>query len=379
MHQIISRLSGLSYKYVLKPVLFKFKPDLVHDSLLSNGSRLQKYRLVKTFISKTWAYQNEPVLGQEILGIKFINPVGLSAGFDKNIELAPLLKSVGFGFMEGGSLTFEPCIGNPRPWFYRLPKTSSLVVYAGLANQGVETIAKRLQNYPADTFNDFPINVSIAKTNSKTTCSDQDAIADYVGSLKLLDSQSLGNIYTLNISCPNTYGGEPFTTPERLEALLNATDNLNLKVPLLIKMPSHLTWADFAKLLRVANHHKVQGLIISNLAKDRTLANLKDPLPDSVKGNLSGKPTESLSNNLIQRTYQLYGKRFVIVGVGGIFSAEDAYKKIKLGASLVELITGMIFNGPQLIGQINYGLAQLLAKDGYDNIGQAVGSEAKYS
>lgn len=372
---LISKSSSVLYKYIAKPVLFKFKPDDVHSSLIGAGSALQKFTLFRWVLKRFWSYENNKVLSQHILGITFKNPVGLSAGFDKNFELAGVLKSIGFGFMEGGSLTFEECKGNPKPWFYRLPKSKSLVVYAGLANNGVRKIIKTIKQYPESTFEDFPLNISIAKTNSKITCTDKDAIADYTGSIKLLQEAKLGDMYTLNISCPNTYGGEPFTTPDRLETLLHAVDKLSIRQPLFIKMPAHLPWREFLALLKVAKMHNVQGVTISNLAKDRGQANLMDPLPSSVKGNLSGKPTQDLSNTLIRKTYSAFGSRFIIIGVGGIFTAEDAYTKIKLGASLIELITGMIFEGPQLIGQINKELVVMLAKDGYASVADAIGAD----
>lgn len=278
--------------------------------------------------------------------------------------------------MEGGSLTYHKCKGNPRPWFHRLPKTRSLVVYAGLANKGASQIIKTLKSFPPGTFAGFPLNISVAKTNSKRASNDTDAIADYVGSLRKLKAAGLGDIYTLNISCPNTYGGEPFNTPDRLDRLLTAVDKLQLDKSLFIKMPCDLSWDKFKKLLDITAKHQVAGVTISNLAKDRGQAKLMDPLPDSVKGNLSGKPTWELSNRLIKQTYSGYRDRFVIIGVGGIFSAEDAYQKIKYGASLVELITGLIFEGPQLIGQINEGLVELLERDGHANISQAIGIDA---
>ena len=375
MNSVISRTTSVTYRKGLKPVLFIQKPDKVHEHLLRAGSRLQKVRPLKAVLTKAWAYQN-PVLKQTVLGLDFRNPVGLSAGFDKNFELPPILKSIGFGFMEGGSLTYRKCDGNPRPWFYRLPKSQSIVVYAGLANQGVKTIVRRIKAYPANVFKEFPLNISVAKTNSPEACTDQAAVADYIGSLKAIKAAKVGNLITLNISCPNVYGGEPFTTPNRLERLLKQVDLLKLEQPILIKMPSHLTWPAFDELLAVADKHRVAGVTISNLAKDRGQSKLMDPLPDSVQGNMSGKPVWGLSNNLIHKTYKKYGDRFVIIGVGGIFSAEDAYTKLRLGASLVELITGMIFEGPQLIGQINQGLVELLKRDGLSNISQAIGLDA---
>jgi dihydroorotate dehydrogenase (fumarate) len=283
---------------------------------------------------------------------------------------------IGFGFMEGGSVTLEPCKGNPKPWFHRLPATKSLVVHAGLANDGVEAITARLQHYyKLHQLIDFPLNISVAKTNSPHTCSDSEAIADYIGSLRHIRRSAVGNMVTLNISCPNTYGGEPFTTPDRLEQLLAAVDHLHLQQPVFIKMPSHLSWKQFNELLRVIARHHVDGVTIGNLMKDRSRVALKDPLPDHIKGGLSGKPTQKATNALIRKTRQIYGKRFVIIGVGGIFTAEDAYEKIQLGADLVELITGMIFEGPQRIGQINAGLVQLLHQDGYRHISEAVGTK----
>lgn len=375
MNSLLSRGSSLAYKKAFKPILFRQKPDDVHERLLRSGSHIQNIPVIREALKKAWSF-SDPSLEQSVFGLTFNNPVGLSAGFDKNFELPGLLSAIGFGFMEGGSLTYRPYAGNPKPWFTRLPKTESIVVYAGLANQGVDVITKRLKSYPATVFKNFPLNISVAKTNSPKTCTDDEAISDYVGSLKILNQNHLGDMYTLNISCPNTYGGEPFTTKDRLNRLLGKVDQLNLTKPLIVKMPSDKSWKEFNQLLRVIIEHKVSGVTICNLAKDRSKVQLKDPLPDAVLGNLSGRPVWELSNALIKKTYQNYGDKLIIIGVGGIFSAEDAYTKIKLGATLVELVTGLIFEGPQLIGQINQGLSELVKKDGYANICEAIGIDA---
>ena len=375
MNVIVSTISAGFYTKLAKPVLFRIAPDLVHNRLLAAGSGVQKIGPIRRLIHGLWAYENPARIAQTISGIHFDNPVGLSAGFDKNFELVPLMKAVGFGFMEGGSVTYRECAGNPRPWFHRLPQTKSLVVHAGLASQGIYSVIKRLQTYRSETTSDFPLNISVAKTNSPDACSEADAIADYLGSLQAIQAAGVGKMITLNISCPNTFGGEPFTTPEKLDRLLEAVDRVGLSQPVFIKMPCHLPWDEFDGLLAVAARHQVTGLTISNLTKNRGQAQLLDPLPDSVKGNLSGRPTWQLSNDLIRRTYRKYDRRFVIIGVGGIFSAEDAYTKIRLGASLVELITGLIFEGPHLIGRINLELNQLLLRDGFTNVGQAVGAD----
>ena len=377
LNNLVSNLSSVGYKHVVKPALFTQSPDGVHTRLLRLGGKIQRSSVARKLTQANWAYHNEAILGQVLCGIKFANPVGLSAGFDKNFELIPLLKAIGFGFVEGGSLTLHPCAGNPRPWFHRLPKSRSLVVNAGLANQGVDSIIARLQDYPAGTFDGLPINISVAKTNSPEAATEEAAIADYIGSLRAIKQAGVGQIITINISCPNTYGGEPFTTPARLKRLLEAIDGVAVAQPIFIKMPTHLAWDDFRLLADVAVRHQVAGLTIANLAKDRGAANLADPLPDTVKGNLSGRPTLDASNQLIRQTRLTYSDRFAIIGVGGIFSAEDAYHKIRLGANVVSLITGMIFEGPQLIGQINRGLTELLRRDGFTNIAQATGADLR--
>jgi dihydroorotate dehydrogenase len=377
MKKTIRAISHKVYKHIAKPVMFKLSPDFVHHSIVNTGKTVQKVAPIRGLMRYSWAHKKSPLLRQELCGIEFVNPVGLSAGFDANFELAPLLKNIGFGFMEGGSLTHLASKGNPKPWFYRLPNSKSLVVNKGLANQGVLAIIQRIKGYPSNTFHDFVLNISVAKTNSEVACTEEGATEDYIASLKAIKYAQVGSIVTLNISCPNAYGGEPFTTAEKLKKLLKRVDALKMQQKVFVKMPSDLPWVEFKKLLAVVAAHNVAGVTISNLAKDRTKAGLTDDLPATVKGNLSGKPTWNLSNELIKKTYQKYGSRFVITGVGGIFSAEDAYIKIKLGASLVELITGMIFEGPQLVGQINHGLEQLLKRDGYKNIGEAVGVDAK--
>jgi dihydroorotate dehydrogenase (fumarate) len=342
--------------------------------MVRSGSLLQRVAPIRGLLHGSFAYEDPTVLRQTVAGLQFNNPVGLSAGLDKNFELVPIMKAVGFGFMEGGSLTLDPCVGNARPWFHRLPKTKSIVVHVGLANYGVARGIHTIRSYKPSLLTDFPLNISVAKTNSPGTCTNEDAVADYVGSLEQIKSTGVGDMYTLNISCPNTFGGEPFTDPERLEMLLSATDALELTKPLFIKMPIDLDWKSFKALLAVADNHQVTGVTIGNLAKDRSKVDLKDPLSETVKGNLSGKPTQKLSDALIGQTYKAYGKRFIIIGVGGIFTAQDAYAKIKNGATLVEMVTGLIFQGPQVIGQINRDLAGLIKADGYNNVSEVIGT-----
>lgn len=369
--RVVRPVTRWGYQTVVKPVLFRQSPDAVHEGLIKVGKITQKLPIVK-HAPQLWRHRSA-ILQQELFGITFPTPVGLSAGFDKNIELVPTMKRVGFGFMIGGSVTALPCDGNPHPWFHRLPKTRSLVVYAGLPNKGIRRIIANLRQYPKSIFHDFPLSVSVAKTNSPEVVSDAAAIEDYCESLRQLEHAGINQLYEINISCPNTYGGEPFTTPDRLGLLLDAIDRLKLSRPVFIKMPISLSWNDFRKLLDVIVAHDVQGVTIGNLLKDRSKAVLHDPLNEEVKGSLSGAPTRDISTRLIERTYKMYGDTLCIIGVGGVFTAQQAYDKIKAGASLVALISGAIFEGPQIAGDINQGLEQLLKGDGYQSVADAVG------
>lgn len=374
----ISKLSSLIYRHIAKPLLFKLSPDEAHERMIKAGSEVQRIGFLRGLMRWVWAYRNKEKLSQELCGLEFQNPLGLSAGLDKNFEIAGVVSSIGFGQMEGGSVTFESSAGNPKPWFYRLPKSKSIVVHAGLPNQGINKILPRIARYSSKQISNMKINVSVAYTNKKQTRTEQEAIADYIGSLETIKKSSKNvDLVTLNISCPNTYGGEPFTTPAKLGRLLKAVDSVGLDMPIFIKMPSDKTEAEFEDLIDVVLKHNIQGVTIANLFKDRKNAQISDKLPDSVLGNLSGKPTFDRSNQLIKIAYRKAKGKLVISGVGGVFSAEDAYFKIRSGANLVQMITGLMFEGPQIVGQINRGLVKLLERDGFSNVSQAVGADIK--
>lgn len=373
MKHVIRQVSKLGYQKVAKPLMFRRPPDGVHSGLLKTAKRVQKLPGVRS-LPRLWSHKS-PLLEIEVAGVTFRNPIGLSAGFDKTIELPGVMRSVGFGWMTGGSVTYDESEGNERPWFHRLPKSKSLVVNAGLPSEGTPVVAKRVAGYEPKLFTGFPLNVSVAKTNSRERASDEAAIADYCESLRTFDALEQIAMLEINISCPNTFGGEPFTTPERLNQLLVAVDALKLQKPTFVKMPISLSWPKFEALLDVIVNHRITGVAVGNLLKDRKLAKLEDELPDSVKGNLSGKPNKVLSTDLVRRTYKKYGDRLVIIGIGGVMSAADAYEKIRAGASLVALITGLIYEGPQLVGDINRGLEKLLRQDGFRHIAEAVGAD----
>lgn len=374
MKQLMRGITAWIYAHLLKPVFFKLSPDYVHENMIRSGRFAHALHFVAPLLRIFWAHRDDDTLTQIVLGIRFQNPIGLSAGLDKNAQIVSMAQSIGFGFGTVGSITADAAPGNPRPWYRRLPKTRSIVVNAGLPNQGAAKIGNRISRYSSKLFENYPLIANIAKTNSPKTRTDEAGVKDYVEGVKTLQYNPHIAMFELNISCPNVHGGEPFTRVEPLDRLLTEIDALQLTQPVTIKMPIDKPWKEFDELLAVIVRHNVQAVTIGNLQKNRSAAMLKDPLSADTPGNLSGKPCFDDSNELIAKTYQKYRSNLTIIGVGGVFSAEDAYLKIRQGATLVELITGMIFTGPQLIGQINHDLAVLIKRDGYKNIAEAVGT-----
>lgn len=279
---------------------------------------------------------------------------------------------MGFGHGEFGSVTRHAYEGNPYPRLKRFPEIKSIWVNYGLKNIGVDKIIKRFEKVKSKR---FIYGVSIAKTNSPDTCDENNAIEDYIYSYRLANENPNIQYITINISCPNAFGGEPFTTPERLEKLLSALEKIEKKKLVFIKMPITITNSEFEKLLDVINRYHIDGVIIGNLQKDKSfLQNITSDETIISKGGLSGKPTFERSNELISLTYRKYRDKLIIIGCGGVFSAEDAYEKIKCGASLIQMITGMIYNGPTTIAKIHHNLKKLIQKDGYTSITEAIGT-----
>lgn len=364
----VTNLQRWGYQHILKPFFFRCDPEWTHDRICAIGEWLGRRRFMLAFTRTLCAFSH-PGLEQEIVGIRFPNPVGLTEGFDKNARLTRIIPSVGFGYEIVGSVTADACEGNARPRLWRLPKSKGLVVYYGLKNDGVGEIRYRLSR---ETFA-APLGVSIAKTNCRKTVETYAGVDDYVrGFLAMKD---VGDFHVLNISCPNAYGGEPFSDPNRLDILLSRVDEVRGNKPLFLKIAVDLTSEELDALIVVMDRHRVEGLILANLTKRYNRPQIvQDEIRTGMKGGVSGRPTYEASNALIAHAYLEAGDRYIIIGAGGVFSAQDAYEKIRQGASLVQLATGMIFEGPQLIGEINRGLVELMHRDGFEMIHEVVGS-----
>jgi dihydroorotate dehydrogenase len=334
------------YRTFLKPLLFRFDPEDVHTAFVALGQSLGRTALGRAIVALPYGYRG-PSIEKTVDGIRYRTPVLLSAGFDYNAHLTQILPSLSFGGVEVGSITAQPCVGNPRPRLTRLTRSQSILVNKGLLNDGVDAIIARLAATPRVP--GFVIGISIARANDPSAASVEKGVIDYVTSYRKLNERGIGDYYTINISCPNAYGGESFTTPDLLSQLLGNLRKIPTTRPLYIKMPINLPWEKTRELLDVIVRYRCNGVIIGNVNKNYNDLAVRTEAPRAYSGGLSGKPCFSLSNELIEKTKQAYGDRLTIIGCGGILSPEDAIIKFDRGADLVQLITGMIFEGPALM------------------------------
>lgn len=366
------------YKNILKRILFLFPADTVHVFFLKIGYSLGKISIFKCVISKIFKYKNS-ILSQRIFDIDFANPVGLAAGFDYNADLIHILPSVGFGFSTIGTITNLPYVGNPKPMLGRLPKSKSLLVNKGFKNEGIDKILLNLSKGYKKGNSGIPLGISIGSTNTVYSNLNE-MIDDIYFAFEKVIKVDYFDYYELNISCPNLINAESlkekFDTPIGLALLLSKLSILNINRPVFIKMYLEKSVEETISLVEVASSYVfIKGFIFSNLVKDRNNEAFdQEEITRSGKGNFSGKPTEKITNTLISAIYKKYKDRFIIIGCGGIFNGKDAYEKIKRGATLVQMITGMIYEGPSVIGGINKEVAYLLKRDGYKSIKEAVGT-----
>lgn len=392
----------MPYKHVLKPLLFKLDPEYVHDCMTAKGDFFGNHALTRAAIDALYNYRG-PDISTTVDGIRYRTPFLLSAGFDYNGRLSRILPHIGLGGEEIGSVTSRPCAGNPRPRLARLPKSQSILVNKGLRNDGVEKIIERLKKSELKTdigegdvrarlarargifqqknirapepmsagsetpisqsqASSFILGISIARTNDPLSVPVQAGIDDYAYTYRRLNEENVGDYYTLNISCPNAFGAEAFNEPALLRRLLTVIKLIPSKKPLYVKMPINIPWAQFDGLLKIIDEFGLNGLVIGNLNKDYGSLDFREEAPAVFKGGLSGKPCTHLSTDLIYKTRATYGKRFTVIGVGGVMSPETAREKFDAGADLVQLITGMIFEGPGLVKKLCAARAEAMLK-----------------
>jgi len=353
------------YQKILKPILFKFDPEKVHDFFVNTGEFLGQNWLFRKIISLFYQYQGVDI-SKKINGLSFRTPFILSAGFDYNGRLLNILPEISFGGMEVGSITARACAGNTKPRLKRLVKSKSILVNKGLCNEGVENIINRLKKFNSFLFNKerkFVVGISIARTNDQKASSSTEGIEDYFYSFRRLNEENLGDYYVINISCPNAFGGETFTDPELLNLLISKIVTIKCHKPVYIKMPINLEWTEFDKLLKILDKFEfIKGLVIGNLNKNYNYLNNEDKIPEKYEGGLSGKPCFEISNELIRQTKKTYGSRFTIIGCGGVMSSKDMIEKFEAGSDLVALVTGMIYNGPGFVKELSKAYAKYFKK-----------------
>ena len=337
----------------LKSLLFLFDPESAHRITI-NYLRFAKFKKPKLY----------KVLKSKVFGLNFHNPIGIAAGFDKNGEVAHNLINLGFGFSEIGTVTPKPQLGNSKPRVFRLKNDSAIINRLGFNSDGFSEVKTKLGK-----IGDNIIGINIgANKNSK------DFSEDYIKGIKFFST--IASYITINISSPNTPGLRNLEVLENLDILLDKINNLDredllIKIPILLKISPDLEPDNLKYLCKKVLSSKINGLIISNttISRDSISTDIDE------EGGLSGKPLFDISTKQLRLAYKYTNGQIPLIGVGGVDSAETAYKKIKNGASLIQLYTGLVYNGPNLIKDINKDLSSLIERDGYSNISEAVGVE----
>ena len=336
------------YKFLIRPALFLLPAEKAHHFTFALFGGLMKIPGLLS-LTRTIFKRSDKSLEKELWGIKFPNPVGLAAGFDKDAKLYRELSALGFGFIEVGTITPKGQPGNPSPRLFRLPKDQGLINRLGFNNQGVEAAVERLKNKPKGLI----IGGNIGK--NKTTPNDK-ATEDYLISFRALHAYV--DYFVVNVSSPNTPNLRELQDKEPLKRLLitlqEENKNFAAPKPILLKIAPDLTAGQLNDIIDLIQEIALDGLIATNTTIDRSGLITADKEVAAIgAGGLSGKPLEKRSTEVIKYIAQRSNKAFPIIAVGGVMSPEDALAKLEAGADLVQLYTGFIYEGPSLISRIN--------------------------
>lgn len=358
------------YKLLRLP-LFRLEPERAHSYVLASLEWLGEQPELRDTIAGFFRYEDLR-LEQELFGLKlkFRNPVGLAAGFDKDARAVKGLAVLGFGFLEVGSVSARPSEGNLRPRIFRLEKDEAIINRMGIPSEGADRVAARLAKLEGHP---LPLGINLNFTTGAGV-GREEVIQDYLCSFQRL--YSYADYFAINLSCPNLPEVEfDPTKPEDLKALLQSLIEERKRLgrgpkPLLIKLSPDLSETELDQVLGVAQRY-IDGFIAVNTTTSRE--GLRSPLAGE-EGGLSGRPLRARATEVIAEVYKKTEGRFPIIGVGGIFTAEDAWEKIRAGASLVQIYTGLIYQGPGLVKRINRGLVQLLERHGYRSIAEVIGT-----
>jgi dihydroorotate dehydrogenase len=370
------------YKFAISPLLFnvvKTDPEWLHQQTIRSFSWLSQ-------TPTSWANQRlqkslslyDSHLEQKLFGLNFPNPVGLAAGFDKDGVAAGIWSNLGFGFAELGTVTFHAQPGNPRPRLFRLPLDKAALNRMGFNNLGAAAMASRLAKEKQESINLIPIGINLGK--SKVTPLEE-AAQDYLDSFRLL--KDLGDYFVVNVSSPNTPGLRSLQDASMLSAILNLLQQENTThKPIFVKIAPDLDWVAIADIISLAKTYNLAGIIATNTTIRRDglktqVINQTGKSPQEEAGGISGEPLRDRSTEVIRFIWQQTQGEIPIIGVGGIFSPEDAWEKITAGASLIQVYTGWIYEGPLMVRRILEGLLSKLEQNGFNSIREAVGLEIK--
>ena len=343
----------------LRSLIFKLDPETAHSLAIKS----LKFNFIPNILDEE---KNNPLFKTKLFNKEIENPIGMAAGFDKNAEVYNSLFNLGFGFVEVGTVTPLEQYGNPKPWVFRLVEDEALINRLGFNNLGSKNILDRIKrNNPTGLLG---INIGPNKDS-------EDRTNDYIKCLKIFNGVS--DYITVNISSPNTEDLRNFHDQKKLDDLLKLIEkekrDLNSKTPIAVKVSPDINDKEIMKISEVLLNNKIEAAIISNTS-DTTRENLQNT-QSHQKGGLSGKPIELKSSELIRKFYKVLKGRIKIIGVGGVDSGRSAYQKFLAGADYLQLYTGMVFRGPNIVGLIKKELKEILLKDGVKNFNEIVGKK----
>lgn len=363
------------YTRLIRPLLFRCDPEWVHGKTIRMCAGAGRVPGVSRLVRAVCEVQ-APELTVQAGGLTFPNPVGLAAGWDKSGQAVRFVENLGLGFQEIGSISARPSRGNPTPRLFRLPQDQAIVVNYGLPNDGAEIVAARLQGFSPR----IPLGINLVATNDGPAAparSREEVFADYACSARLL--QASASYLTLNLSCPNVQGGHQlFEQAGSLAALLAELHPLELTCPVFLKVPPIDEPAVLEQWLMETDPYPwIKGFIFNLPSGKPASLQLKTPREQwcDLPGAVAGPPVAETIDRCIAELYQRMDRsRYSIIGAGGIMTAEDAYRKMKRGASLVQIYTALVYRGPGVIRQINRGLLDCLRRDKADSLTEIIGT-----
>jgi len=345
----------------LRPLLFRLPPETAHTLGKETMKRAQANDLVRWLLRRQYRYR-DPALTVEAFGLSFPNPVGVAAGFDKNGEVTYCLADLGFGFTEVGTVTPYPQPGNEKPRLFRLPEDDAMINRLGFNSQGAERVRQRFEKLGTPS---IPIGANVGKMN---TSNEREAIEDYRRVFDRL--YEYGDYFVVNVSCPNSPEEFEEDDPEHVEAIFETLDAENdADKPILVKLGPDSEREALARMVDIVESVGFDGIVATNTTTDHSALTGQHR---EEWGGVSGAPLEAQATETVRTLAGLTD--LPIVGVGGVRDSEDAYAKIRAGATLVQLYTGFVYEGPSTARQITKGLAELLERDGFDSVEDAVGT-----